>query len=59
MEIDKLKAIVELLEGTDVSRLEWQSGTDRLVIRRGPVGGVSQVVATQHSIAAPVAAAWP
>lgn len=35
MDLDHLKAIVELLEGTDVSRLEWQSGPDRIVIRRG------------------------
>ena len=35
MDLDRLKAIVELLEGTDVSRLEWVSGPDRLVIRRG------------------------
>jgi acetyl-CoA carboxylase biotin carboxyl carrier protein len=35
VDLNKLKAIVELLEGTDVSRLEWVSGPDRLVIRRG------------------------
>ena len=35
MDLDHLKAIVELLDGTDVSRLEWQSGTERIVIRRG------------------------
>jgi acetyl-CoA carboxylase biotin carboxyl carrier protein len=35
VDLDHLKAIVELLEGTDVSRLEWQSGPDRIVIRRG------------------------
>jgi len=54
VDLNQLKAIVELLEGTDVSRLEWQSGTDRIVVRRGfapaPAPGVAPLPA-----AAPVA----
>lgn len=45
MDLAKLKAIVDLLEGTDVARLEWQSGTDRIVIRRGPLPGVTGLAA--------------
>ncbi len=43
MDVEQLKAIVELLEGTDVSRFEWQEGTQRLVIRRGAFGAGPQV----------------
>jgi acetyl-CoA carboxylase biotin carboxyl carrier protein len=46
VDVNKLKAIVELLEGTDVNRLEWQSGPDRLVIRRGAV--VASVPSVSH-----------
>jgi acetyl-CoA carboxylase biotin carboxyl carrier protein len=35
MDIEKLKTIIELLSGTDVTRLEWQVGDERLVLRRG------------------------
>ena len=31
-----LRAIVEVLESTDVTRLDWRRGDERLVIRRGP-----------------------
>jgi acetyl-CoA carboxylase biotin carboxyl carrier protein len=35
MDVDKLKAILEALQGTDVSRLDWTDGTQRLTIRLG------------------------
>src|SRR5881394_1122039 len=35
MDVDKLKAILDALQGTDVSRLEWTDGTQRLTIRLG------------------------
>jgi acetyl-CoA carboxylase biotin carboxyl carrier protein len=35
MDIERLKAIIELLSHTDIVRLEWQSGAERLVLRRG------------------------
>jgi acetyl-CoA carboxylase biotin carboxyl carrier protein len=47
LDIAQLKDIVALLEGTDVSRLEWQNGTDRLVIRRGAVTAPQRTVVTQ------------
>jgi acetyl-CoA carboxylase biotin carboxyl carrier protein len=35
MDVDELKAILEALHGTDVSRLDWTDGTQRLTIRLG------------------------
>ncbi|MBS2026778.1 MAG: acetyl-CoA carboxylase biotin carboxyl carrier protein [Deltaproteobacteria bacterium] len=43
---DTLRAIVEVLEGTDITQLDWRRGDERLVLRRGP-----EVVA--HAVAAP------
>ena len=63
MDLDRLKAIVELLEGTDVSRLEWVSGPDRLVIRRGfaappvPSLAAAPVIAAAAPASAPAPAA--
>jgi acetyl-CoA carboxylase biotin carboxyl carrier protein len=41
MDIEKLKAIIELLSHTDVVRLEWQSGEERVVLRRGSLVAAS------------------
>jgi acetyl-CoA carboxylase biotin carboxyl carrier protein len=35
MDVDKLKAILVALQGTEVSRLDWTDGTQRLTIRLG------------------------
>src|SRR3954468_410792 len=35
MDVDKLKAILDALQGTEVSRLDWTDGTQRLTIRLG------------------------
>jgi acetyl-CoA carboxylase biotin carboxyl carrier protein len=35
MDVEKLKAIVELLSETDITRLDWQNGDERLILRRG------------------------
>jgi acetyl-CoA carboxylase biotin carboxyl carrier protein len=44
MDVEKLKAIVELLAETDVTRLDWQNGDERLILRRGnPVQASSAV----------------
>lgn len=61
MDVDKLKIIVELLEGTDVSRLEWQSGTERIVIRRGSAvaSHPSPLVASALPAATPLPVAVP
>lgn len=41
MNTDKLQEIVDILEGTDVSLVEWRNGEERWTIRRGPEGPVS------------------
>jgi acetyl-CoA carboxylase biotin carboxyl carrier protein len=38
MDLEKLKAIIEVLSHTDVVRLEWQVGEERIVLRRGSAG---------------------
>jgi acetyl-CoA carboxylase biotin carboxyl carrier protein len=35
MDVDKLKAILSALQGTDVTRLTWTDGTETLTIRLG------------------------
>jgi acetyl-CoA carboxylase biotin carboxyl carrier protein len=36
LDVDALRQIVEILEASDVSRLTWRRGTERLYIRRDP-----------------------
>jgi len=50
LDVDALKQIVEVLEASEVSRLIWTNGDEKLVIRRGPL--TTQVV---QQVAAPVA----
>jgi len=53
MNTDKLREIVAILEGTDVSLVEWRDGEERWTIRRGPEGAV-QVAAMPAPGTAPV-----
>ncbi|RMG14510.1 MAG: acetyl-CoA carboxylase biotin carboxyl carrier protein [Deltaproteobacteria bacterium] len=58
MDPKKLEEIVSILEGTDISFLEWRSGEERWTIRRGPES--PQIVSAPVVQAAqPVAAAPP
>lgn len=36
LDVDALRQIVEILEASDVTRLSWRRGAERLLIRRGP-----------------------
>jgi acetyl-CoA carboxylase biotin carboxyl carrier protein len=36
LDVDALRKIVDLLEASEVSRLDWTNGDERLSIRRGP-----------------------
>jgi acetyl-CoA carboxylase biotin carboxyl carrier protein len=36
LDVEALRQIVEILEASEVSRLVWQNGDEKLVIRRGP-----------------------
>jgi acetyl-CoA carboxylase biotin carboxyl carrier protein len=60
MDVDKLKAILAALQDTDVTRLEWVDGTERLTLRLGhppppaplqpPAGGlVAPPAASAHA----------
>ena len=61
MDVEKLKAILAALEGTDVTRLDWSDGQERLTLRMGhppaPVTSLHTVPAqappAQASIATP------
>ncbi|MDQ3263204.1 MAG: acetyl-CoA carboxylase biotin carboxyl carrier protein [Myxococcota bacterium] len=36
LDVDALRQIVEILEASDITRLSWRKGRERLIIRRGP-----------------------
>ncbi len=62
MDLDSIKAVLELLDGTDVSELEYEDETLRLAIRRGPQASMvaaPTMVAPSPGLAAPAAAAGP
>jgi acetyl-CoA carboxylase biotin carboxyl carrier protein len=58
MDVDKLKAILAALQGTDVTRLDWSDGQERLTLRMGhppaPVTSLHAVPAPQSAPATPV-----
>jgi len=57
MDTKKLRALVQILEGTDVSFFEWKSGDERWTLRRGPAGEVvTQQVAAPPPAPAPAPA---
>src|SRR4051812_6316357 len=41
LDVDALRQIVEILEASEVTRLSWRRGEERLFIRRGPMGSDS------------------
>ncbi len=68
LDVEALRQIVEILESSEISRLEWTNGDERLTIRRGPpatqvvqhvaplMGGASPAVTvmpTHHHAPAP------
>src|SRR4051812_46867773 len=56
MDVDKLKAILEALQGTDVTRLTWVSGQETLDLRLGhPPPATTAALPMPAPIAAPVA----
>ncbi|HTE17228.1 MAG TPA: acetyl-CoA carboxylase biotin carboxyl carrier protein [Armatimonadota bacterium] len=72
LDVDALRQIVEMLEASDVTRLVWQKGDERLYIRRGhgpaptivhhaaPVSpSVSPVSAMEYSTPAPARPSAP
>src|SRR4051794_40863620 len=59
MDVDKLKAILEALQGTEVTRLTWVSGQETLDLRLGhpPPATAVHAVPVHSPIAAPITAA--
>jgi acetyl-CoA carboxylase biotin carboxyl carrier protein len=58
MDVDKLKAILAALQGTDVTRLTWVEGPESLDLRLGhPPPATTSVHAMPMAAAAPVAMA--
>jgi acetyl-CoA carboxylase biotin carboxyl carrier protein len=65
LDVEALRQIVEILEASEVTRLVWQRGEERLFIRRGPApmptivhaAPVSPSVSPASVMAAPMAAA--
>ena len=62
LDVEALRQIVEILEASEVTRLVWQRGEERLFIRRGPVPAPTIVHAapvTPSVSPAPVLSAAP
>jgi acetyl-CoA carboxylase biotin carboxyl carrier protein len=57
MDVDKLKAIMDLLAETDITRLEWQNADERIVLRRGEAP--PRVATIPHVAPAPPVAIAP
>ena len=56
LDVEALRQIVEILEASEVTRLEWQRGDERLLIRRGPPEAAPAMVAPAVVHAAPAVA---
>jgi len=52
LDVAALRQIVEMVEGSEISRLEWQKGDERLVIRRGAMAHASPAALVQVAPAA-------
>ena len=57
--LDEVKALVKVLEGTDVTSLRWDRNGQQLVIRRGQAAPALPALAPVFHAPAPVAAAAP
>jgi acetyl-CoA carboxylase biotin carboxyl carrier protein len=53
MDVDKIKEIMALLAGSDVSSLEWKSGGESLAIRRGGPSPMPQATVGPLHLVAP------
>ena len=55
--LDEVKALVKVLEGTDVTSLRWDRNGQKIVIQRGQVSSVPVVHAAHFAVPAPGPAA--
>ncbi|WP_373044972.1 acetyl-CoA carboxylase biotin carboxyl carrier protein [Vulgatibacter sp.] len=56
MDVEKLKAIVAALEGTEITRFDYKNGEERLLIRRGHEPIYTHVAAPTMQMATPMPA---
>lgn len=56
LDVEALRQIVEILEASEVTRLVWQRGEERLLIRRGPLPAPAPTIVHAAPVSAPVAA---
>src|SRR5258708_5347508 len=60
MDVDKLKAILAALQGTDVTRITWSEGQETIDLRLGhPPAAVQTAPVATAPIAAPMSTATP
>ncbi len=60
MDVEKLREILAALQGTDVTRLDWTNGQERLTLRMGhPPAPVTALHAVPAAAAAPAALPTP
>jgi acetyl-CoA carboxylase biotin carboxyl carrier protein len=60
MDVEKLRAILAALEGTEVTRLDWTDGQERLTLRMGhPPAPVTALHAATAAQSAPLALPTP
>lgn len=57
MDVEKIKAIIEALDRTEITRFEYESEDERLILRKDTGKVVTQVVAPSAEAPAAVAAA--
>ena len=53
MDVEKLKAIVAALEGTEITRFDYRNGEERLIVRRGHEPVYTHVAAPTVQMAMP------
>ncbi|HWV39368.1 MAG TPA: acetyl-CoA carboxylase biotin carboxyl carrier protein [Vulgatibacter sp.] len=59
MEVEKIKAIIEALEGTEITRFEYRNGDEKLKIRRGHEPAYTHVASAPLPPPSAVAVAAP
>src|SRR5438045_8815264 len=52
LDVDALRQIVEILEASDVTRLSWRRGRERLLIRRGQPTTIVHAMSSGPSVTA-------
>jgi acetyl-CoA carboxylase biotin carboxyl carrier protein len=57
LDVDALRQVVEILEASDVTRLIWRKGNERLLIRRDPALAGPSLASHGHAPVAVVASA--